>query len=324
MIMSFQDAKMLIQRNNPRKKEQEKTNVTKNELLEIYYQQEKEYLEIQTEKNILKERIHKQTELEQQEKTKKEKKPEESLKSKDTKIILKTIPQSQKEIIRELNLHLLQVEQYKDAIIMGLYEKAVNLNQLAIQSNNEEEKKEFKQNIINILELIQWLRNYQLQKDNSETTKETATPNNLIFLTSPSGRIFPYDQLEKEPIESYDNFKEGFLSIQNGTFKGFKYLHKKLFEVRVNDIRIIFVRINKNTYLIVSCFNKDFYTNNKYTEDLNRFSNHMQQIKEKYIALANNPYFLQEQKQITENIFALLNRNRGEKNDRSLERTIKS
>ena len=224
------------------------------------------------------------------------------------------------EEIESLLENSLDSEKSKQQILTYLYNEAIEYNKIAKENTSllEESKKE----ILEILALIHWTQLYQ-KEDVGEVQKEENQQNHLIYLTSNSGRIIPVDEIEKNiPIDYYEEIKELLLSIQNGTLKGFKSLSGKKFnEVKNRKIRIYFKQMNQNTYLILSCFIKDFYTNSKYSEDKKRLNAILEAEESTYATLANNEYYLQEQQNITNFIFQLLTNKRGENYGRKLNQT---
>lgn len=212
----------------------------------------------------------------------------------------------------------------KKQIITYLYQEALDFNQIAQNSSSQKDYEECKKEILTILDQITWIQNYQIP---SNDLVQTATPTlpkyHLIYLTSDTGRVIPYDEIDKEiPQEFYPILKDALLSLEQGILKGFKSLFKiKFNELKNQDTRIFFKQINENTFLILSCFVKNFKTNNKYKQDYNRLNDILTQKEQEYRSLANNDYYLEEQRKITDQIINLLSIKRGETNGQSLERT---
>lgn len=107
-----------------------------------------------------------------------------------------------------------------------------------------------------------------------EEEKETTTEeeNKLIFVPTQTGRIRVFDELESMPPEYYDELADLFSSIKNGTFKGAKRFHGELYgrtsEVKGKLMRVVFDRIDKNAYAILTMFAKKFDTSSAYRTSL--------------------------------------------------------
>lgn len=212
----------------------------------------------------------------------------------------------------------------KKQMITVLYQEALDFNQIAQNSSSQKDHEECKKEILTILDQITWVQNYQIPStDLIRNLAPTLPKYHLIYLTSDTGRVIPYDEIDKEiPREFYPILKEALLSLEQGILKGFKSLFKiKFNELKNQDTRIFFKQINENTFLILSCFVKSFKTNNKYKQYYNRLNDILIQKEQEYRSLANNDYYLEEQRKITDQIINLLSIKRGETNGQSLERT---
>ena len=232
-----------------------------------------------------------------------------------------------KESIIAFLENVTNIESAKQQIITDLYQDAIYFNQIAQNNLSKTDHEECKKEIITILDQITWVQNYQITSNDFIPTSTPSLPEyHLIYLTSNTGRIIPYDEIDKEiPKEFYPILKEALLSLEQGNLKGFKsFSGKKFNELKNQDTRIIFKQINENTFLILSCFIKNFKTNKKYKQDLNRLNDILIQKEQEYRSFANSSYYLEEQKKITDQIINLLSIKRGETNGQSLERRNKN
>lgn len=215
------------------------------------------------------------------------------------------------------------LQDIKDEIIRILYQNALEMNEMAKCSSNKNEKIFCQVEIKSILELIQWIINYKALKEPIEIPEKKE--NKLIFLQTETGRVTPYDELNKIPDEQKELFELLLKSIQNESFKGFKNLSPKdLLEVRYQKARIIFRQIQENIYLIASCFIKKVHTDNNYKNTLNRLEKKLNEWEPKIKLLVNSSFYLEEQKRIETSIFTLLTKKRDDINARQLCRINQS
>ena len=94
-------------------------------------------------------------------------------------------------------------------------------------------------------------------------TEQTSTKkdNKLIFVPTSGGDIRVLDEIDSIPYEYYDRFLGLFQSIKNGTFKNVQRFTGNnelngLCEVKDFKVRVIFVRLTKDSYAIISAFTK--------------------------------------------------------------------
>ena len=317
--MSFENARYLIEKNKDTYKKDPINQVTpitetENPLLQQYKRQVQRYQEIIKELEIWQKIIKNKNRNQKEDKEGLEKETKTPL-SKSQAIKL---PTTKQDIIEFLNNAPL-LHEAKKQIITNLYQEACTYNEIAKYSTNEEDKEECKKEIEAILYQIEWIQNYQ-KKEEKEVSK--TTHNNMIFLTSNSGRIIPLEEISKNiPIEFYDSLKEALISIENGTFIGFKPLTKRKYnQLRKPKVRVLFSQINKNTFLVLSCFFKNYDTNLKYKENLDNLSYILMQKESEYKTLAQDPNYLEEQEKIKNTIYNILTTKRDETNEQTLER----
>lgn len=94
-------------------------------------------------------------------------------------------------------------------------------------------------------------------------TEQTSTKkdNKLIFVPTSGGDIRALDEIDSIPYEYYDRFLGLFQSIKDGTFKNVQRFTGNnelngLCEVKDFKVRVIFVRLTKDSYAIISAFTK--------------------------------------------------------------------
>jgi len=96
--------------------------------------------------------------------------------------------------------------------------------------------------------------------------------NDLILLPTMNGNIRIIDDLKHVPREYYYEVLELIDSIVNGTFKRVRRFvtSDSLCEVRGSKTRVIFSRVGRNTYVLVSAFIKKVGKDNKYMDFLSQ------------------------------------------------------
>ena len=87
--------------------------------------------------------------------------------------------------------------------------------------------------------------------------------NKIYLISNRNGRIRVLDDLDRIPVDYYDEVSSLMESIVDGTFKRFKKFNKStdlnvagISEVRGHKVRILFDRIDSNTYAIITTFLK--------------------------------------------------------------------
>ena len=160
------------------------------------------------------------------------------------------------------NLPVLENKNYtniiKRIIFELLREKEVYASFLDDSGNIEKDALEEQKKIDEIIKIV---KSHHTYKEKSVNRYEV-TKNNLIFFRTPSGNIYAESDLASIDSEYYQGFKDLLESIENGTFSNarrFASNHRTLHgisEVKDHGIRVVFDRINVNTYIILDIFIK--------------------------------------------------------------------
>ncbi len=212
-------------------------------------------------------------------------------------------------------------------VINSLLIEASELNNILRELAAPEEKDLFIKEIKGILETIEWIKNLKFSKKETKINKNqpSTIPNKIVFLRRNNERIEFYENILKDiPRELYNDFKVLLDSIINGTFKGSKAFFEKMYwEVSFRQARILYYQINQTTYLILTGFQKDFMQNIQYRQRLAYFDDLLKKQLNAYKLLATNPYFLETEEQVTQDIYKLLNREKEEKDESRLSRNIR-
>lgn len=159
----------------------------------------------------------------------------------------------------------------------------------------------------------------ELTKTPEEISTSTIKENAIVFVPTTGGNIRVLDDIERTPLSYYKKFDTLFTSIKEGTFKGVKKMHGALDGLaEVRDIptgaRVTFMRLDRNTYAIISAFVKKTDNNSGYQRMV---ENHYQNYKQQESALKinlTNPEFMELHSQYEIELF---NRLRPSQNGKS-------
>ena len=136
--------------------------------------------------------------------------------------------------------------------------------------------------INNIIKNLNNIKNNQISADN-------IINNRLIYLTKPSGNINFLDSLDDIPNEQYESVYNAFLSICNNTFRDNKqFVSCPLSRVRSDSIRIYYLQVTSNLYLIADVKVKKLVNSNRYNEYIKRISKEASIQKNYFLSLDSN------------------------------------
>ncbi len=183
----------------------------------------------------------------------------------------------------------------------------VTLKRLKKEDKNSTVILEEERRIKNILNNLYNCRNAQ--------TQTNTNLNKLIYLTKAAGNINFLDSLDGIPSEQYQDVYNAFLSIYNGTFKDSKQLSKigndydePLMRVRVGAIRIYYLQITPDLYLIVDTEVKKIVNSNRYGEYIHRISKSANVEKTNFLKLnrKDQEKIISEHELVTQDIISKL------------------
>lgn len=148
----------------------------------------------------------------------------------------------------------------------------------------------------------------------TEVKEDSPVYNKLIFVPTSGGSIRVLKQLKSIPSEYYSSFQSLLQSIKDGTFKNakrFSNAHNKLSGMsEVRDIgagtRVIFDRLDTNSYAIITAFVKKTDHNKGYLEQLERSVGNYKSLKPVLETSLNNPLFQQENEMLEQTIYDVL------------------
>ena len=126
-----------------------------------------------------------------------------------------------------------------------------------------------------------------------------------------SGNIRIIDDLEHIPNDYYDGFKDLINSIIDGTFKNVKTFSNNegllgISEVKAFKIRLVFKRLNNNTYALITAFMKKWDNDKLYQESLANKIKDYYSIETKLKELINNPEFIEENEKNVQQLWNVL------------------
>lgn len=174
---------------------------------------------------------------------------------------------------------------------------------------DKDDLEEYKEELLSLTNKRDTLREILLyEEDEIDNNKQ----NTLIFLPIKGTEEFRiFDELKSIPQEEYAGFLELFESIKNGTFKNIRrFINNKslngAIEVKGHNIRVVFQRLSKDCYGIVSMFMKKTQNNNEYRSTLiNRYTEFKSMEKELKEKIKDQDFILKN-KQLEEKLFAIL------------------
>lgn len=169
-----------------------------------------------------------------------------------------------------------------------------------------------------------------LKSESNEEVNEnkTSTKNNFFFPLSSMGNIRVIDEIEKiskSSPEFCSEFLELFQSIQDGSFKRVKrFLNNNklvgISEVRGFKPRVVFDRIGKNDYAIITAFLKKCDNDRGYKDSLElKIQKYMSQ-RDNIVKRLNNPEYRALNEQYTNELFGKLGYNK--EDSKSIEKRL--
>ncbi len=162
---------------------------------------------------------------------------------------------------------MINEHEYEDVInclLKHYYLELVTIKKLEYEEKDNSDFNKYEQQIHEIIDNLQYLQISRQQDDLSIN-------NQILYLTTQYGNNVFLNSLNQIPSEYYDNISIAFNSIINSNFKNNKRVGKKndgfyspLLEVKSDKVRIFYLKIKSNLYLIMDIIVKKFNTNNEY------------------------------------------------------------
>ena len=157
----------------------------------------------------------------------------------------------------------------------------------------------------------------RLKKETMELNTEESQENTLIFVPTSGGNIRILEEIDKIDPEYYERFYGLLQSIKDGTFKNVKRFSGNselagLCEVKDFKTRVIFKRLNSNTYAIISAFIKKSDNDKGYRKMLKNHYSNYQSIEDQLIANLQNEEFIKLQKGYEKELFDKISSSKGD------------
>lgn len=185
------------------------------------------------------------------------------------------------------------------------------IEELFEETDETEDLTIFKEEIILEQRKIAYIDKALTQQNSSEIIQGPEEKNNIVFVPTSGGSIRVLDEMERIPQEYQAGFKELFDSIQDGTFKGIKKFKNNnalngIIEVKGFQVRVVFARLNKNTYALITAFIKKCDNDNGYISVLKQKVADYRLISEQLKKNLSNQEFMDQQREYTEELYRLL------------------
>lgn len=151
-----------------------------------------------------------------------------------------------------------------------------------------------------------------ISKHNTDKESSITVENNLIFVPTYAGNIRVLDELSHIDSQYYDGFIGLFDSIKDGSFKNVKRFSTTnnktsgVAEVKDFKIRVVFDRIGKNDYAIITSFIKKTNVDKNYFETLElKIRSYLNQ-KDSIIDKLQTDEFREENKEYEKELYGML------------------
>jgi len=176
------------------------------------------------------------------------------------------------------------------------------IEELFEEADETEDLTIFKDEVILEQRKISYIDKALTHQKSSGVTQEQEETNNIVFVPTSGGSIRVLDEMERIPQEYQAGFKELFDSIQDGTFKGIKKFKNNnalngIIEVKGFQVRVVFARLNKNTYALITAFIKKCDNDNGYVSVLKQKLAEYRTISEQLKKFLSKPEFIVQQRE---------------------------
>lgn len=158
-----------------------------------------------------------------------------------------------------------------------------------------------------------------LYASQDEIEEDDKGDNTLIFVPiKGSDKIRVFEDLKSIPVEEYEKFIELFESIKNGTFKNKRRFYNNssldgALEVKGKQVRVVYKRLDKNKYAIITMFMKKTQNSNGYRSALKTRYSEYKELESSLKEKCNDVNFILKNEELYGELMSKLS------NDRSKE-----
>ena len=198
-------------------------------------------------------------------------------------------------------LYRLIAESYKEIKILNEF-----ANDSTIITSDLEDIKSL---ILNEKRKIALVKEYLNKKE--EKVEVNEEKNSLILVPTTGGNIRILSELENMPIEYIPLFRELIDSIVDGTFKNVKSFNNNnslngVSEVKGPGVRIVFKRLSKNKYALITAFIKRSNNDAGYLDSLKSKVADFRLIQDSLKSCVDNQKFIEENNMYVSELYRLL------------------
>lgn len=195
-----------------------------------------------------------------------------------------------------------------------------DINEIIITDSSSMDKtelEEYKEELSTSLEKRSLLKKILFTKIDEEEDNIDRS-NKLIFVPiKNSDKLRIFDEIKDVPEEEREAFIELFESIKNGTFKNIRrFVNNEALngalEVKGYQVRILFQRLSKDCYAIISMFVKKTQNDSGYRNAIKQKYAEYKTIEKSLKESIQDPEFIKKNKEIEDEVFRLLS---NDKND---------
>ena len=201
---------------------------------------------------------------------------------------------------------------YKDIVyrlIAESYKEIKEITEICLEEElSKEELKEYRELIDNEKLKISYLNE---ALDYEEEAINVEHKNKLVLVPTVGGSIRVIEEIKNMAPEYHEQFLSLINSIVDGTFKNVKVLtgNKELTgipEVKGHQTRVVFARIDKNTYALITAFIKKTTSNRIYVDSLVKKVVHYKKNSSLLKEKLNDPEFMELNDLYVEELFNIL------------------
>lgn len=216
-----------------------------------------------------------------------------------------------------------------DDILLGvnvLLMKDINEIREFIEINEDsltlDDLKEFRNEIVLLNEKIKVIKGIkEVLLEKIVLNNDKVNLNKIVFLETDSGNIYAMDDLDNNsvPTDYYEGFLELIKSIEDNSFKNFKFIDSNnnelagICEVKGFKKRVIFDRIGADIYVILGAFIKKTDKDKKYMNFLKNRVSAYSKSKDYILSRIKDEEYIKENKKVLEDIYELLSSTRKKK-----------